>query len=102
VFSEELHFSKIFPRVVLSRSGLDMVRKRLAGPFAQLSNSKEAIMKVDNRHRLVNDTGQLVPFARTPNQGGPLAGGQPEYLIIHYTAGATADGAISWFKNPAA
>lgn len=59
-------------------------------------------MKVDNRHRLVNDAGQLVPFVRTPNQGGPLAGGQPEYLIIHYTAGATADGAISWFRNPAA
>ncbi|MCX5497423.1 N-acetylmuramoyl-L-alanine amidase [Kaistia dalseonensis] len=49
-------------------------------------------------HRLVLD-GKAVLFVATPNQGGTV---KPVYLIIHYTAGATADGAINWFANPEA
>lgn len=57
-------------------------------------------VKVSSAHRLVNDNNQQVPFTASPNIGGKLPNGKPDYLIIHYTAGGTADGAISWFKNP--
>nr|WP_181704554.1 N-acetylmuramoyl-L-alanine amidase [Chthonobacter rhizosphaerae] len=43
--------------------------------------------------------GQPVPFDRSPNRGGAL---KPLYLIIHYTAGTTASGAVSWLTNPEA
>jgi N-acetylmuramoyl-L-alanine amidase len=59
-------------------------------------------MKVDTSHRLVNNNNQLVPFVKSPNIGGKVKGGKPEYLIIHYTAGGMGDGAISHFKNPTA
>lgn len=49
-------------------------------------------------HRLFKD-GIEVSFIASPNGGAPLAA---SYLIIHYTAGTTAAGAINWFKNPAA
>lgn len=49
-------------------------------------------------HRLRRD-GENVRFVATPNQGGKV---QPLYLIMHYTAGPTAAGAISWLANPAA
>lgn len=49
-------------------------------------------------HRLRRD-GENVRFVSTPNMGGKV---QPLYLIMHYTAGPTAEGAISWLANPAA
>ncbi len=49
-------------------------------------------------HRLLED-GAPVTFVETPNQGGPV---KPRYLIIHYTAGTRANGAIAHFANPAA
>jgi N-acetylmuramoyl-L-alanine amidase len=49
-------------------------------------------------HRLRRD-GENVRFVSTPNQGGKV---QPLYLIMHYTAGPTAEGAISWLASPAA
>jgi N-acetylmuramoyl-L-alanine amidase len=52
-----------------------------------------------NKNRLHLDNDKAVRFIGTNNKGGKL---KPEYLVIHYTAGGTADGAISWFKNPAA
>lgn len=50
------------------------------------------------KHFLHKD-GTPVSFIKSPNGGSSV---RPLYLIIHYTAGTTADGAISWFKNSAA
>lgn len=55
-------------------------------------------MKVAN-HRLKQDNGEPLPFRRSPNQSGAIT---PEYLIMHYTAGASAASAIDWLTNPAA
>lgn len=49
-------------------------------------------------HRLEQDDGP-VAFQRSPNGGAALT---PRFLIIHYTAGISAGGAINWFLNPAA
>lgn len=53
--------------------------------------------------KIVNDRavidGQPVNFIRSPNQGGRIT---PRLLVLHDTAGPTADGAISWFLKPAA
>lgn len=49
-------------------------------------------MKIQ-KHRLVGDDGMAVPFRETPNKGGALV---PEYLVMHYTAGSSADSAIAW------
>ncbi|TCK28668.1 N-acetylmuramoyl-L-alanine amidase [Ancylobacter aquaticus] len=46
-------------------------------------------------HRLRQD-GKETRFVRTPNQGGKV---QPLYLIMHYTAGVSAEGAISWLSR---
>lgn len=58
-------------------------------------------MKVRN-HRLIGDDNRQVAQEKTPNGSGKLVGGKPRFLVIHYTAGGTASGAVSWFKNPAA
>lgn len=55
-------------------------------------------MKILN-HRLVGDDGSPFPYAASPNRGGEMT---PEYLVMHYTAGSSAEGAVSWLCNPAA
>jgi N-acetylmuramoyl-L-alanine amidase len=55
-------------------------------------------MDVQN-NKLKGDDGKFVPFEKTANMGGKLNGGKPGFLIIHYTAGGTASGAISTFKD---
>lgn len=49
-------------------------------------------------HRLFRD-GNPVNFVQTANMGGNVT---PRFLIMHYTAGTTAAGAINWFQNPEA
>ena len=44
-------------------------------------------MKIQN-HRLIADNGTPVRYVETPNKGGLMT---PEYLIMHYTAGSSAD-----------
>lgn len=48
-------------------------------------------MKIQ-KHRLVG-----VPFVHTPNQSGKL---DPRFIVMHYTAGWTAESAINTLKNP--
>lgn len=48
------------------------------------------------RHRLVID-GRPVPFSATPNRRPGLT---PRYLVMHYTAGASAKSAIQTLTNP--
>lgn len=55
-------------------------------------------MKV-REHRLYLDDGTAVPFQKSPHQSARLI---PEYLIMHYTAGASAESSVAWFLNPAA
>ncbi len=55
-------------------------------------------MKISN-HRLVGADNRMVPFVSTSNQGGGLSGGAPRFLVIHYTAGGTAQGAINTFRD---
>lgn len=43
-----------------------------------------------------------VPFKASPNHGGLLAGGRPDAIIIHYTAGLSAQSSVSWLCNPQA
>lgn len=55
-------------------------------------------MKIAN-HRLVGEGTEAVSFRKSPNQSGGLS---PLYLILHFTAGTTLDGAVSWFLKPEA
>ena len=55
-------------------------------------------MKIQN-HRLMADDGTPVRYIETPNKSGTMT---PEYLIMHYTAGSSAEGSVSWMCNPAA
>ena len=48
------------------------------------------------RHRLHDDKGIALPFEPTRNRGSQL---QPEYLVLHYTAGRDAASSVRWFKN---
>ena len=52
-------------------------------------------MKIVN-HLIVVDTLEKFKFEKSPNYSGVV---NPLYLIIHFTAGTTADSAISWFKK---
>lgn len=55
-------------------------------------------MKILN-HRLHHDDGSPYPFKRSPNQSRAIT---PEYLIMHFTAGASAGSSINWLTNPQA
>ncbi len=55
-------------------------------------------MKIEN-HRLIGNDGQPVAFESSPNKGGSL---DPEFLIMHFTAGRSAATSIGWFMNPSA
>lgn len=50
-------------------------------------------------NKLVGLDNRMVPFQATKNHSGKLSGGKPKHLVMHYTSGGTASGAISWFKN---
>lgn len=51
-------------------------------------------MKISNH--VLHGENDEVSFVKSPNYS---LGFSPIYLIIHYTAGTTASGAVSWFKN---
>lgn len=55
-------------------------------------------MKIQN-HRLIADDGKPVSYVETPNKSGVMT---PEFLIMHYTAGSSAEGSVAWMCNPAA
>lgn len=52
-------------------------------------------MRVES-HLLFGDDGAPVPVVRTPNQGGAYV---PRYLVMHYTAGSSAEGTIEHFAD---
>jgi N-acetylmuramoyl-L-alanine amidase len=52
-------------------------------------------MQVIN-HRLCRDDNTPYPFVLSPNTGGTI---KPEFLVIHYTGGQSAQAAITWLTN---
>jgi N-acetylmuramoyl-L-alanine amidase len=50
-------------------------------------------------HRLHQDAGAAVAFQGTPNGGGPLSGGQPRFIVMHFTANGSARSAIDWLGS---
>ena len=55
-------------------------------------------MKIVN-HRLMNDDGTPCPFVESPNIGGEV---QHNFLVMHYTAGRSAQESIGWLASPQA
>lgn len=55
-------------------------------------------MKIIN-HQLHTADGKKFPFRQSPNVGGPL---KPRFLVLHYTAGRSAESSINWFTRPEA
>lgn len=53
-------------------------------------------MKIEN-HRLYNDDNTPANFVESPNVGGSL---DAKFLVIHYTAGSSASGAVSHLTKP--
>ena len=49
-------------------------------------------------HRLETIEGHAAGFVESPNCAGSL---KPVFLVMHYTAGGSAQGAIAWLCNPA-
>jgi N-acetylmuramoyl-L-alanine amidase len=54
-------------------------------------------MKIKEDNRLYHEDDTPFPFVPSPNFDLRV---QPLYLIIHYTAGETSEGAIAWLTNP--
>lgn len=50
-------------------------------------------------HRLLNDQGSSIPFQPSPNHRGALA---PRFLVMHYTAGRSAESSAGWLCDPRA
>jgi len=48
------------------------------------------------RHRIHTPEGERLPFEGSPNRGGALV---PRFLVMHYTAGASARQSIDWLTN---
>ena len=54
-------------------------------------------MRVRN-HKLVGNDGRNVAFDQSPNRSDTRI--NPEYLVMHYTAGGSLQSAVNWFNNP--
>ena len=53
-------------------------------------------MRITN-HILYREDGTPYHYVESPNKGGKI---QPEYLIMHYTAGRSAEASVAWLTNP--
>lgn len=51
------------------------------------------------RHLLHDDAGNQMPFVASPNK---RSGGKPRFLIMHYTAGSSAESSITHFTRSSA
>jgi N-acetylmuramoyl-L-alanine amidase len=49
------------------------------------------------KHRLVKEDGNAYQYVRSPNRGGKV---KHEFLVIHFTAGRSAESSVSWLANP--
>lgn len=51
------------------------------------------------RHRLIRDDGNPYSYAPSPNHEGTV---DPRFLVMHFTAGRSAESSVNWLTNPAA
>lgn len=87
----------------MARIGTEKAKKRTAkrrvglaaAPARAAAMAKRPGLSIEN-HRLVGDG---VSYVETPNKGGDL---NPQYLVLHYTAGKSARSSIDWLINPEA
>jgi len=56
-------------------------------------------MKIQNNKLVAEANDPLITYDNSPNQSGTL---NPEYLIIHYTAGSSMNSSKEWFKQTVA
>lgn len=56
-------------------------------------------MKIQNHRLRAEQNDQPIQLLNSPNQGGTIT---PKYLVLHYSAGASAESTVNWFMNPAA
>ncbi|MCJ8152440.1 N-acetylmuramoyl-L-alanine amidase [Chryseobacterium sp. SSA4.19] len=56
-------------------------------------------MKILNNKLIKTTPSETLSFIASPNKGGEM---QPDAVIIHFTAGRSAESSIAWFKNPEA
>ncbi|MCB1143451.1 MAG: N-acetylmuramoyl-L-alanine amidase [Leptospiraceae bacterium] len=49
------------------------------------------------KHRLADDSN--IEFKPTPNTGGAFASGQPDTIVLHYTAAPSLASAVNWLTN---
>lgn len=53
-------------------------------------------MKINNHKISKTLVGEEIEFSATKNKGGEIT---PEFIIIHFTAGRSAESSVEWFKN---
>ncbi len=56
-------------------------------------------MKIVNQKLSKTLPAESIGFASTPNKVGELA---PDTVIIHFTAGRSAESSVAWFRDPEA
>lgn len=56
-------------------------------------------MKILKNRLVAEVNSELIEQDNTSNKGGVIV---PSYIIIHFTAGRSAESSIAWFKNPTA
>ncbi len=55
------------------------------------------------QHKLADATGGIkISQQETPNVSGPFKAGLPDTIVIHYTAGSSAQSSAKWLQNPSA
>jgi N-acetylmuramoyl-L-alanine amidase len=53
-------------------------------------------------HLLKSSDGKPVTMRMSPNHGAMFAPPLPDTLVIHFTAGRSAESSANWLTNPAA
>ncbi|SFC30620.1 N-acetylmuramoyl-L-alanine amidase [Flexibacter flexilis DSM 6793] len=56
-------------------------------------------MKITNHKLLSESVSEIIVSDSTNNVGGVI---DPQFIIIHFTAGQSAESSVEWFKNPSA
>lgn len=56
-------------------------------------------MNIKNNRLVADSSSEKIAQESTPNKGGTI---DPKFIIIHFTAGGSAESSVEWFKNPKA
>ena len=56
-------------------------------------------MEITNHKLKAENTSEIIIQDSTNNKGGIII---PKFIIIHFTAGRSAESSAEWFKNPTA